>query len=182
MKTERARVASKYAEALIEIVIDTPDTANAIANDLKLITQVVDSTPDFTIILNHPSVSSEEKKRLLTALFSGNVQELTIRLLDLLADKRRLELLPYIEQEYRALLRQRKGIVTASVTSAERLPDEAVERIKSRLEKLLSKELDLELKIDGSLIGGMVLKVGDRILDGSLKGKIQALERSLRSL
>lgn len=153
--------------------------AENILNDLKLINAVIAETPDFTIVLNHPSVKGEDKKQLLVGLFEGKVEELTVRLLGLLADKRRLDLLSHIEHEYLALLMARKSIVSASLTSAEPLADAAVSSIKAKLIEELGKQLELNVKVDQSLIGGLILRVGDQVLDGSLKGKLQVLERSL---
>lgn len=183
MKTEQARVASKYAEAVIELACQAGDkVAESIADDLKAVNAVVASTADFTIILNHPAIGSGEKKKLLLHLFEGEVNELTTRLLGLLCDKRRLELLPYIEGKYRDLLRVRKNIATATLTSAEPLSDASVASIKTKLMEKLGKQLELDVSVDSSLIGGLVLRVGDQVLDGSLRGKLQVLERTLLSV
>jgi F-type H+-transporting ATPase subunit delta len=183
MKTEQSRVASRYAEAVIELALAAGEkAAESVAADLKVINEVIASAEDFTIILNHPSISSSDKKALLTRLFEGKVQELAMRLLNLLADKRRLELLSSIEHEYRELLRTRQNIMTASLTSAEPLTDAAVASIREKLVAKLGKKLEIDVKVDKSLIGGLVLRVGDQVVDGSLKGKLHVLERALLSV
>lgn len=183
MKTEQARVASRYAEAVIDLAYQAGDkVAESIAGDLKAVNEVVASTSDFTVILNHPAISSDEKKKLLLNLFEGKVNELTTRLLSLLCDKRRLELLTYIQGEYNDLLRARKNIATATLTSAEPLSDASVASIKTKLMEKLGKQLELDVSVDRSLIGGLVLRVGDQVLDGSLRGKLQVLERTLLSV
>jgi F-type H+-transporting ATPase subunit delta len=183
MKTEQARVASKYAEALIELAYQAGDkVAESIAGDLNAINEVVASTAEFTIVLNHPAIRSDEKKRLLLSLFEGKVNELTARLVSLLCDKRRLELLTHIGGEYVKLLRTRKNVASATLTSAEPLSDASVASIKTKLTEKLGKQLELDVSVDRSLIGGLMLRVGDQVLDGSLRGKLQVLERTLLSV
>lgn len=183
MKTDQARVASKYAEAVLELAVAAGDAvAEAVHADLNAINIVVASTPDFTIVLNHPSISGDEKKKLLLQLFEGKAQELTVRLLNLLAEKRRLDLLDHIEHQYLELLKARKNILTATLTSAEPLADAAVAAIKAKLTEKTGKQLELEVKVDRSLIGGLVLRLGDEVIDGSLRGRLQVLERSLLSV
>ncbi len=183
MKTELARSASKYAAALLELALEAPDdVSDFILADLQLISQVVESVPEFSTILNHPAIASSVKKDLLSNLFAGHINELTLRLLNLLADKRRLQLLSHLEREYKQLWQTKKQIVTATLTSAYTLPPEAVQVIKSKLIARLGKKLELAVAVDESLLGGMVLRIGDQVLDGSLKGKLQVLERALCSV
>lgn len=183
MKSDQARVASKYAEAVIDLAFATGgDAPQIIGQDLSAINKVVADTPDFTVVLNHPSINSDRKKELLLSLFGAKVHYLTSRLLGLLADKRRLDLLAAIENEYFALLRARQNIVTAHLVSAEPLLDVTVSQIKEKLAAKLGKRLEIDVKLDPSLLGGLVLRVGDQVLDGSLKGKLQVLERALLSV
>jgi len=183
MSTELGSIAAQWAEALIELAAGSPGaTDEKVLADLEAINKAVASTPDFSVILDHPSIAGTEKKQLLIKAFEKSVEDLTLRLLQLLADRRRLKLLPYIETTYRQLLNERKNITTASVTSADPLSDKAVAEIKTKLIKQLGKQVELAVKVDRSLIGGIVLRVGDQVIDGSLKGKLEALERSLLSV
>lgn len=183
MKTAFAKVASKYAAALLELAAAAKaGTDEAVLRDLVLISQAVGNAPDFYIVINHPSVSASQKKSLLVDIFQGKVDELTLRLLELLSDKRRLNLLTQIEASYRQLFNSSKNIATASLTSADPITDTEKEYFKTRLIKKLGKHLELEVITDRSLLGGLVLRVGDEVIDGSLKGKLRALEKSLLSV
>lgn len=180
MRTELRGVAAQYAEAVLELAVNEGgDTDEAVLRDLKLINEVVSADKDLETVLQHPSVSEQEKMELLRNLFAKSAKELTMRLLDLLAEKRRLEILPVLETEYKAKLNQRKNIVSASLTSSEPLSDEAIANIKARLVEHLGKRLELEVKVDKSLIGGVVLRLGDQVIDGSLKGKLKSIEKAL---
>ncbi|HEY9712023.1 MAG TPA: ATP synthase F1 subunit delta [Chroococcales cyanobacterium] len=183
MKTELATIATPYAEALLDLAVKAGDAeADRVLADLATVNNEIKATPDLGLILNHPSIKTEEKRKIILQLFSSKLKELTLRVLELLLDKRRLNLLPYIESQYKQLLNARKKIVGASLVCAEPLGDSAVANIKARLTEHLGKKLELEVKVDPSLIGGVILRLGDHVIDGSLKGKLANLERSLMSV
>lgn len=183
MKTALASLASQYAEAVIDLAAASGGgIAERILSDLSTINQVVASTPDFSIVLDHPSVPGPEKKRLLMSAFQKVIDDLSWRLLQLLADRRRLALLPYIETSYGDLLKARKNLAVASLVSADPLPEATIDELKARLTAQLGKQIELNVKVDPTLIGGMILRVGDRVTDGSLKGRLEALSKSLLSV
>ena len=182
------QVASQYAEALIELVesetkgSDSIKALEKINGDLKAIADIFKSSQDFSLVINHPTLSPADKKALLVKAFEGKVQDITLRLLKLLSDRRRLEILPYLEAPFKSILQERLNIVGAKLTSAQKLTDSQIQDIKARLTEHLGKSLDLEVEVDESLIGGLVLKLGDQVIDGSLKGKLQVIEKSLMSV
>jgi F-type H+-transporting ATPase subunit delta len=149
--------------------------------DLENVNATLENIGDFEIILNHPAVPTQEKKKLLVDQFGKRIQDLSLRLVEMLVDRRRMELVPYIVDQYRQHLEDSKGIVRASLTSAYPISDKEIESIKKALAKKLGKEPELEVKIDPSLIAGMQLAVGDQVLDGSVKTQLANMERSLLS-
>lgn len=183
MRRELGSIAAQWAEALIDLAGGAGgNTDEKVLADLEAVNKAVSSTPEFNVVLEHPAIPAADKKQLLIGAFEKSVDDLTLRFLQLLADRRRLNLLAYVEDTYRELLNQRKNIATASVTSADALSEKAVAEIKTKLIKQLGKQVELAVKVDRSLIGGIVLRVGDQVIDGSLKGKLEALERSLLSV
>jgi F-type H+-transporting ATPase subunit delta len=181
MNTELQAIASRYSEAMLELAISAKQE-DKVFEELKLITAVIGSDPEMTIVINHPAIDAGEKKSFLSDLFKGKISELSANLIGLLADKRRLDLIPFIESSYRELLNERKNIVSATLSCSERLADSAVANIKAQLTEHLGKTLELEVQVDSSLIGGVVLRMGDQVIDGSLKGQLKALEKSLLSV
>jgi len=184
MKSELSMVAAQYAEAVLELAYKEGGEAqaNTVLSDISLINQVNEGYPTFSLILDHPSITTEEKRKLLVSTFNGKVSDLGLRLLELLLDKRRLHLLKPIETQYHELLNQRKNILGATLSCADPLSEKAVADIKARLTEHLGRRLELAINVDPSLIGGMVLRLGDQVLDGSIKGKLRNLERALLSV
>jgi F-type H+-transporting ATPase subunit delta len=183
MKSELSPVAQHYATAVFELASASGSTtlAEAVLEDLQAINEVLNTMPEFNKILNHPALPSQEKKNILVELFKDKIQELTLRLFELLVDKRRLELLPYIETQYQKCIDRSKGMITATLSSADSMSQQEVEEINSMLSKQLGKKLQLNIVIDQSLIGGACLQVGDQVFDGSIKAKLVNLEKSLLS-
>jgi F-type H+-transporting ATPase subunit delta len=178
MSAHLATIAAHYANAVMQLAIDS-GVDKTVLEDLKSVRQVVSQTKDFEIVLQHPSVAPQEKKQLIISIFGGRVHDLTLRLLELLADRRRLELIEYIEREYQKLWREKQNIVAGTLLYAEK-PDAALlAEIKAKLQKKLGKTLELDEKEDKSLIGGFTLRLGDQVIDGSLKGRLQAIEKAL---
>jgi len=184
MKTELATVANQYAQAILELAFKQggEPLADKVLSELTAINKIILHTPDMETVLQHPAIESKKKRQLLTNTFETIVADLTIRVLELLLDKRRLNLLPQIETAYHHMLNEKKNIVSASLTCADKLDDAAIANIKARLTEHLGKRLELDVKVDPSLIGGVVLRLGDQVIDGSIKGKLQSLERVLMSV
>jgi F-type H+-transporting ATPase subunit delta len=183
MKAEANAVARQYAEAVLDIAYKAhPGAADVIYNDIKLVNSFFNADSELGLVIGHPSVPAEEKRKIIVSLFQSRVQELTLRLLELLLDKRRMHILPALETEFHALLNERKNIVSATLTSADKLSDNAVADIKARLTEHLGSKLELDVKVDPTLLGGVVLKLGDQVIDGSLKGKLASIEKMLTSV
>ncbi len=181
MNTELQGIASSYAEAVLDLSSKNAQEENVL-DELKMVNTVFASDKDMSIIINHPAIRATQKKEILRTVFSGKVSVLTENLINLLADKRRLDLLPFIESGYRELLNKRKNVVSALLTCSETMADANVANIKAQLTEHLGKRLELEVKVDPSLIGGVVLRLGDQVIDGSLNGRLKALEKALMAV
>lgn len=183
MKGELAAVAAQYAEAVLELAEKTgAGTDEKVLEDLKAINEVLAQSPDLVVILNHPAVDGEKKSELLLKAFEGKINDVTQRLLRLLSDRRRLDILKPLEERYAEILRAKKNIVSARLTSSKALSQSEVADIKARLTEHLGKKLELEVEVDKSLLGGVVLRLGDQVIDGSLKGKLAVIEKELTAV
>ncbi len=136
-------------------------------------------SPAFRAFLHTPRVAAEEKKRVLASVLGTRYPEPFVRFVKVMLDKRRQGLLPLMEEAYRELLNDRLGRVHASVT----LPFEPDADFRAELEATLSGMLEGEVSADFStdreIIGGLVVRVKDRVLDGSVRRRLQLMRRSL---
>jgi F-type H+-transporting ATPase subunit delta len=181
MTTDVAAVAAQYAEALMQLAAES-SVDKTVLEDLQRVSEVVRLTPEFGVILRHPGVKPSEKKQLLISTFSNKVHDLTLRLLELLSDRRRLDLVTHIAVEYERLWREKQNILSGTLYYAEKPDSRVISEIKARLHEKLGKTVELSEKEDKSLIGGYVLRIGDSIIDGSLKGRLQSIEKQLLSV
>jgi F-type H+-transporting ATPase subunit delta len=184
MKGELEAVAAQYAEAALELA-EKADGANSFATservlaDLIGINEVIEKNPDLATVLNHPAVEAPKKLELMLKVFEGKLSDITERLLRLVSDRGRLDILKSLEEKFAQFLRERKNIVGAKLTSSKELTASEIADIKARLTEHLGKKLELEVIIDKSLLGGVILRLGDQVIDGSLKGKLAVVEKEL---
>ena len=138
----------------------------------------VAADPQVALLLGHPKLSQADA---VTLLSPDGADEGFGRFLALLADNRRLALLPEIAGLYEDLRNEAERVVKAKVTSATALPAAELETIRSALKKRFGREVEVESAVDESLIGGAVIDAGDVVIDGSLKGKLGRLQSALAS-
>lgn len=184
MKGELEAVAAQYAEAALELAEKEDGKDKFVASDRVLadligINEVIAKNPDFATVLNHPAVEAPKKLELLLKTFEGKLSDITMRLLRLVSERGRIEILKSLEEKYAQLLRDRKNIIGAKLTSSKELSPSEIADIKARLTEHLGKKLELEVIIDKSLLGGVILRLGDQVIDGSLKGKLAVVEKEL---
>lgn len=180
MKTEERTSAAQYANALLQLADESGDLRNVYSN-LDAVSKAFQAEPELLVLFKHPAISAPQRMQLLQEV-NKDLDKLSGRMLELLVERRKIELLPTILEEFYELLRERHNRVTAQLICAEQISEQETESIKTRLEKKLGKVVELTVSIDKSLIGGYVLKVGDQVIDGSLKGRLQSIEKSLLSV
>ncbi|MZP30771.1 F0F1 ATP synthase subunit delta [Heliobacterium undosum] len=172
-------VARRYAQALLEIGTQTKNL-DALEAELGRFIEMIDNHPELQRVLFHPSIVVAEKKDLVGKLLATGAFSETARAFILLViDRRRENYFADIFREFVRLANKVRNIEEARVTSAVELAPEQVERLRSQLAAATGKEIVLRQQVDPSLIGGLVVAFGDRIIDGSVAGKIRDLRESL---
>lgn len=146
-------------------------------SDLETIAGTLKS-PEITAMLESPKLRLEEKRRVLEAILPG-ITPAAMNLAYFLVAKNRLRILPDLLAEFRRLLNAYHGREVAEVVTAVPISDEDRDRIKKRLAALVGKELVLTLKVNPEIEGGLVARVGDKLVDGSIRTRLQDLRRSL---
>lgn len=180
MKTDERASAVQYANALLQLTDEGGDAREVFTN-LEAVSRSLKGNPELSVLFKHPGISAPERLKLLSEV-TKNLDKLSGRAIELLCERRKMHLLPSIMEEFYELLRARHNRVTAKLVCAEEIDEQEKNTIKERLEKRLNKTVDLNVEIDKSLIGGYVLKIGDQVIDGSLKGRLQSIEKSLLSV
>jgi len=171
-------VARSYAEALFDLG-QRHDMLEAFANALNVVNGLLETQPEIREFLQAPTVEPERKKRVLKEAFRGRTPALFLNFLLLVVDKGRQRLLPEIGREYHALLDEHLGRMHVQVTVA-REPDERMEEeIAAALSSMLSRTVVPHFRVDPRILGGMVVRYDDRVLDGSLRSRLNSLRRQL---
>lgn len=131
--------------------------------------------------LRHPRVSAADKKKLLKGELEGKVGAAALRFLELLVDKKRFELFPMIASQYGRLAADKRGVVKAVVRTARPLSAEDQKELASRLKTFAGKDVELHVTEDPELIGGVSVKIGDWVLDSSLRGQLRRMRESINA-
>ncbi|WP_374723646.1 F0F1 ATP synthase subunit delta [Calidifontibacillus erzurumensis] len=171
-------VASRYALALYQLAKEQ-NLLEQLEQEFKVVEQVLNENPKFLTILKHPKVSKDAKKALVKDVFKDASQTLVNTIL-LLIDRKREDLLLEIAEQYFLLANEARGIAEAKVYSVRPLTADEEQALSEVFAKKIGKsELRIKNIVDNSLIGGIKLRIGNTIYDGSVKGKLERIERQL---
>jgi F-type H+-transporting ATPase subunit delta len=175
-------MAGRYANALFELALEQK-SIDAVKSDLERFGALVASSPDLTRLVRSPVFTAEEQAKALSAVLSkAEIGGLAAKFLLLVASNRRLFAVHDMVRAYRALVAKHKGEVTAEVTVAETLNDKYLEALKSALKGVTGKDVDLNVKIDPKIIGGLIVKVGSRMVDTSLRTKLNSIKHAMKEV
>jgi len=176
-----ATIAERYARAIFDLGVET-GTLAALADQLRSFAAAYAESADLRSVLENPLVPLEKRQQVLAELAKRlNAGPFALNTLRYLAQRRRLSCLPDIAKKLDALSDKQQGIVRASVTSASALPESFYQRLSAELQTLLGHKVVLERREDPWLISGVVTRIGDNTIDGSLRGRLEILERKLLS-
>ena len=174
-----ARVSGKrYAQAIFELAREQ-DQLDQWAGDLQLVDQALQEE-EFKAFLKHAEVPAADKVRAIGTVLS-TAHPLVQNLVQILVAGGLVDLLPQLHQAYETLLDEHLGRQRVEVTSALRLEDQELERITSFLSSIIQKEVVATTVVDESILGGVVILMGDRLLDGSARSRLEGLRNSLRA-
>jgi F-type H+-transporting ATPase subunit delta len=173
-------VAKRYALALLQIAKEQ-QLLGVIEEELRVVKEVVQYNPDLKAVLNSSKLSIEKKKEILTAALA-TVNVYVRNTLLILVDRHREDQIVNVANEFLQLANEEMGIAEAKVYSTRALTDDERNAISSVFAaKIGKKSLRIENIVDSNLLGGIRLRIGNRIYDGSLRGKLDRLERKLLS-
>jgi len=173
-------VADRYAQAIYELGVEE-DKLDAIQDDLQGVSRLVNSNDYLMDFLVHPLVPNEDKEGVLEEVLGDSLLRETLNFLKLLVNKDREDYLPLIYERLRKIRRDEQEIIEVEVTVPPDLDrDQLVDEVKSRLDNLLDKSVYVtKVTEDPDLIGGIKLKVGEQIIDGSVQGELEGLREHI---
>ena len=173
------QVAARYAKSLLDLAQEQ-GTLATVKQDMDLLAKTMSESRDLRLLLRNPIVKHDKKLSILTAIFQGKVSELLLRFFQILTSKNREGELELVGDEFLKQYNKLQGVQVAEVVSAAPLTPTA----RAAVEKMVKEQsgladVSLTEKVDASLIGGFVLRIGDRQIDESVKGGLRRLRTSL---
>lgn len=173
-------IGNRYGEAFFEAGRDE-NCLDSLYDDVCLLETVLKENGDFLKVMNVPSISKEEKSRLLDSVFSEGLQPLTLNYLHLLTDKGRFAALQDSLKRFTDLYRDYKGIVCATAVTAVPMSEELTRRLKDKLAAITGKTIELTCEVDPGLISGIRLQMNGEQFDGSVRRRLDELKKSIES-
>jgi len=174
-------MAGRYANALFELALDNK-AVDSVKKDLDQFEALITGSSDLQRLVRSPAFGADEQLKALSAILSkAGITGLADNFLRVITTNRRLFAVRDMIRAYRALVARHKGEVTAQVTVAEQLSDKSLDTLKSALKSVTGgKDIDLDVKIDPAIIGGLIVKVGSRMVDSSLRTKLNSIKFAMK--
>lgn len=174
-------VAITFINALLEIA-SKKGQFEQIEKDLDLVCGVITKHDNFKKVLFHPSIPRSGKKDLIKNVFGKSISDLMTNFLCLLVDRRKEEILEFIPDVYGAVADKQKDIVKIMVQTVVPLTGERLDNFRKRLKKITGKTVELEVVQNPNILGGMVIQIGNKMIDGSVANRLKNLKTRLLSL
>jgi F-type H+-transporting ATPase subunit delta len=178
-RLENNKVAARYARALFEAA-SAAGEAEPVARDLERVQSALDEVSGFYDFMANPGIPEREKRSLVQDHVAKGLGAWVTRILDLLMENGRIAVLPQLTTQYIELLNQSENITQAEVITAVELEQELRDRIRRTLETSFGySRVELQHRVDPGILGGMVLKVRDQVIDGSYIGRLEELRKQV---
>ena len=175
-------MAGRYATALFELALEER-ALDAVKADLDHFDGLIAESPDLRRLVRSPILSRADQGRAITAIAEGaGLTPLTRSFLGLVAQNRRLFAVPAMIDAFLARLASRRGEVTAEVVAAQALTPAQLDAVNEQLRKAMGSKVAVEVRVDPALLGGLIVKVGSRMVDASLRSKLHRLQLAMKGV
>ena len=174
---KNTKVASRYAKALLDLAIEQ-NNVDAVLGDMKFLLQANNDTRDFELLIASPIVNSDKKISIFEKIFE-QFEKVSLEFVKLITTNRREALLPEIAESFKAQVKEHKGIVPLTLTSAVKLDDKTKEAILAKIQATVKGQLEVKEVIDEELIGGFMVRMGDTQIDASVASQLNNLKQRL---
>lgn len=175
-----AKLVSKtYGDALFDLAVEE-QALDGITEEIKVVQQIFTENEDLIRLLNHPKISKDEKVKVIEDLFKGKISDYVVGFLVIIVDKGRYNDITAIIDYYLARVREYHNIGVAAVTSAFPLSEAQKKQIEQRLlETTKYVQFQMNYIVDKSIIGGLIIRIGDRVVDSSIKNQLKNMAKAL---
>ena len=174
-------MAGRYAGALFELALEDK-AVDAVKADLEQFDALIAGNPDLARLVRSPVFGADEQLKALSAILNkAGIKGIAANFLRVITGNRRLFAVRQMIRGFRALVARHKGEVSAQITVAEKLSDKNLDALKSALKSVTGgKDIDFDVKIEPAIIGGLIVKVGSRMVDSSLRTKLNAIKFAMK--
>ncbi len=180
--SEQGGLAARYAVALFELA-DGRQQLDAVAADLAALAKMIADSADLKRLINSPVLSrAEQGKAIGAVLKAAGTGDLTQKFIGLVAQNRRLFAVPAMIKAFQKLLADKRGEMTAEVTAARPLTDAQQAAVSDAIKRVVGGKVAIDVKVDPSLLGGLIVRIGSRMIDSSLKTKLQKLQFAMKGV
>jgi F-type H+-transporting ATPase subunit delta len=179
-QSNNSPLAITYAKSLLELATERK-IAEDIGRELEGLGEILTAEPIFKEYLSDPGVTNSERAGALERIFRGRVSELVFNFLGVMNAHSRLRILGEVVSAYADLLDQQLGNVDVDVTTAQRLEPDELEQVRQRVGSTLGKNAVVHQYVDDSIIGGLVIRVGDQVIDASVQQQLRSIKQQLLS-
>ncbi|HKJ43547.1 MAG TPA: ATP synthase F1 subunit delta [Sunxiuqinia sp.] len=175
---DQSKITVRYAKAFFNLAKEK-QLLDPLKKDIDVVAKLLVESTDFVLLLQSPVVKTSQKVNILKSIFTGKVNELTVKFLVLITENKREVHISGICRNFLDLYRKEQGVKTARISSAITLPKATIKHIQERLEKEYNAHVELNELVNKDLLGGFVLRVDDRQIDASLATQLKKVKETL---
>lgn len=168
----------RYGHALFEIA-ESEGKVDIFLKELGEVSNILNNSSELRGFLRHPNIPYGDKKRVIKEIFKDKIDSEIIRLVTTLLEHDRVEQIRTVYYDYKYLVYKERGIKIAYATTAIKMTVEEIEAIREKLGDRYNKEIEIQNIVDPEVIGGVYLRLGDKVIDGTIRGKLQDMKKML---
>lgn len=175
---DQSAIAVRYAKAFFSLAKEK-NLLDSLKSDIELIFNVCKNSSDFILLLESPIVKTSKKTGLITAIFNGKLNELTLKFLHLITENKRERHIPGICRNFLSLSRKDQNIKSAVLTTASEIDIKTINKIESLIGKELNAKIELSTQVNSDIIGGIILRLDDKQYDASVATQLKKIKQQL---
>ena len=175
-----SKISNLYAMSLFDVCLDD-GKVDEVFLDFELVLKVFKENEDYIKLLNSYAIEKKEKEKLIDEAFKENINEYTLNFLKLLSTKNIMNTFFDCEKTFRKKYYEYKGIENVNVITAIKISEESKEKLKQKLEKITGKKVVINLSVDEGILGGMIIRFANSIVDASVKSKLEDIKKHIFS-